>query len=75
MYLEALGDCVLLRISLVTLGVCGHLDRLEQRGSLSKGWLMGQGVVPDLLVSVDKLDLGWIRRWLSDYNDNKVAAP
>jgi len=37
--------------------------------------LMGQGVVPDLLVSVDKLDLGWIRRWLSDYNDHKVAAP
>jgi hypothetical protein len=30
---------------------------------------------PDLLVSVDKLDLGWIRRWLSDYNDYKVAAP
>jgi len=37
--------------------------------------LMGQGVVPDLLVSVDKLDLGWIRRWLSDYNDHKVVAP
>ena len=37
--------------------------------------LMGLGVVPDLLVSVDKLDLGWIRRWLSDYNDHKVAAP
>ena len=36
---------------------------------------MGLGVVPDLLVSVDKLDLGWIRRWLSDYNDHKVAAP
>ena len=39
------------------------------------GELMGQGVVPDLLVSVDKLDLGWIRRWLSDYNDRKVVAP
>ena len=37
--------------------------------------MMGLGVVPDLLVSVDKLDLGWIRRWLSDYNDHKVAAP
>ena len=37
--------------------------------------LMGLGVVPDLLVSVDKLDLGWIRRWLSDYNDHKVVAP
>jgi hypothetical protein len=32
-------------------------------------------VVPDLLVSVGKLDLWWIRRWLSDYNDHKVAAP
>ena len=42
---------------------------------LVAGNLMGQGVVPDLLVSVDKLDLGWIRRWLSDYNDHKVAAP
>ena len=37
--------------------------------------MMGLGVVPDLLVSVDKLDLGWIRRWLSDYNDHKVVAP
>ena len=37
--------------------------------------MMGQGVVPDLLVSVDKFNLGWIRRWLSDYNDHKVAAP
>ena len=37
--------------------------------------MMRQGVVPNLLVSVDKLDLGWIRRWLSDYNDHKVAAP
>ena len=36
--------------------------------------VMGQGVVPDLLVSVDKLDLGWIRRWLFDYNDHKVAS-
>ena len=37
--------------------------------------MMGLGVVPDLLVSVDKLDLGWIRLWLSDYNDHKVDAP
>ena len=37
--------------------------------------MMGQGVVPNLLVSVEKLDLGWIRRWLSDYNDHKVVAP
>ena len=37
--------------------------------------VLGLGVVPDLLVSVDKLDLGWIRRWLSDYNDHKVSAP
>ena len=35
---------------------------------------MGQEVVPDLLVSVDKLDLGWIRRWLSDYNDCTIGS-
>jgi hypothetical protein len=37
--------------------------------------MMRLEVVPNLLVSVDKLDLGWIRRWLSDYNDHKVVAP
>ena len=37
--------------------------------------MIGQGVVPDLLVSVDKFNLGWIRCWLSDYNDHKVATP
>jgi hypothetical protein len=34
---EALGDCISLRISLVTLGDCRYLDDLEQRGSLSGG--------------------------------------
>ena len=38
LHLEALGVCVSLRISLVTLGGCRHLDGLEQRGSLSGGW-------------------------------------
>jgi hypothetical protein len=37
--------------------------------------LMRVEVVPDLLVSVGKLDLWWIRRWMSDYNDHKVATP
>jgi hypothetical protein len=37
--------------------------------------IMKLEVVPDLLVSVGKLDLWWIRRWLSGYNDHKVAAP
>jgi hypothetical protein len=30
LHLEALGDCVLLLDSLVTLGGCYHLDSLEQ---------------------------------------------
>ena len=38
LYLEALGVCVSLRVSLVSLGGCRHLDGLEQRGSLSGGW-------------------------------------
>jgi hypothetical protein len=37
--------------------------------------LMRVEVVPDLLVSVGKLDLWWIQRWMSDYNDHKVATP
>jgi hypothetical protein len=37
LHLEALGDCVSLRDSFVTLGGCRHLDDLEQRGSLSRG--------------------------------------
>ena len=36
--LEALGVCVSLRDSLITLGGCHHLDGLEQRGSWSRGW-------------------------------------
>jgi hypothetical protein len=38
LHLEALGDCVLLRDLLVTLGGCCHLDGLEQRESSSGGW-------------------------------------
>jgi hypothetical protein len=38
LHLEALGDCVSLRDSLVTLGGCCHLDSLEQRGSSNGGW-------------------------------------
>ena len=38
LHLEALGDCVLLRVSLVFLGGCRHLDGLEQWGSSSGGW-------------------------------------
>jgi hypothetical protein len=36
LHLEALGDCVSLQISLVTLGVCRLLDGLVQRGSSSE---------------------------------------
>jgi hypothetical protein len=40
LHLEALGDCVSLWDSLITLGGCRHLDGLVQRGSLSGGrWL------------------------------------
>jgi hypothetical protein len=37
LHLEALGDCVSLWISLVTLGGCHHLDGLVQWGSSSRG--------------------------------------
>jgi hypothetical protein len=37
LHLEALGDCVSLRDSLVTLGSYRHLDGLEQRGLSSGG--------------------------------------
>jgi hypothetical protein len=40
LHLKALGDCVLLRDSLVTLGGCRHLDGLVQRGSSSGGWCL-----------------------------------
>jgi hypothetical protein len=36
LHLDALGDCVSLRVSLVTLGGC-HLDGLVQRGSSNGG--------------------------------------
>jgi hypothetical protein len=40
LHLEALGDCVSLWDSLVTLGGCYHLDGLDQRGSSCGGyWL------------------------------------
>jgi hypothetical protein len=40
LHLEAFGDCVSLRDSLVTLGGCCHLDVLEQWGSSCRGyWL------------------------------------
>jgi hypothetical protein len=40
LHLEALDDCVSLRVSLVTIGGCRHLDGLVQRGSSSRGrWL------------------------------------
>ena len=46
LHLEALGVCVSLRDSLVTLGGCRHLDDLEQRGSLSGGrWLSPTSIV------------------------------
>ena len=38
LHLEALGVCVSLQDSLVTLGGCRHLYGLEQRGSSSGGW-------------------------------------
>jgi hypothetical protein len=38
LHLEALGVCVSLQDSLVTLGGCRHLNGLEQRGSSSGGW-------------------------------------
>ena len=38
LHLEALGIRVLLWVWLVTLGGYRHLDSLEQRGSLSRGW-------------------------------------
>jgi hypothetical protein len=37
LHLEALGDCVSLRISLVSLGGYRHLDGLVQQGSSSRG--------------------------------------
>jgi hypothetical protein len=37
LHLESLGVCVLLRVWLVTLGGCCHLDGLVQQGSSSKG--------------------------------------
>ena len=40
LHLESLGDCVLLRDSLVSLSGCHHLDGLVQRGSLSRGWCL-----------------------------------
>ena len=40
LHLEALCDCVLLRVLLVSLGGCHHIDGLVQRGSWSGGrWL------------------------------------
>jgi hypothetical protein len=41
LHVEALGDyCISLRISLVTLGGCRHLNGLVQQGSSSRGrWL------------------------------------
>ena len=38
LHLEALGVCVSLWDSLITLGGLRHLDGLEQRGSSSRGW-------------------------------------
>jgi hypothetical protein len=38
LHLKALGVRVLLRVWLVTLGGCRHLDDLVQRGSSSGGW-------------------------------------
>jgi hypothetical protein len=46
LHLEALGNCVLLRVWLVILGGCCHLDGLEQRGSSSGGrWLSPAPIV------------------------------
>ena len=42
---EALGDCVSLRVWLVTLGGCRHLDGLEQRGSSSEGWWLSPALI------------------------------
>ena len=38
LHLEALGVCVSLRDSLVTLGGCRHLDGLEQRRRIGTSW-------------------------------------
>jgi hypothetical protein len=38
LHLEALGNCVSLWDSLVTLGGYHHLDGLEQGGSSTEGW-------------------------------------
>jgi len=48
LHVEALSDCVSLWISLVTLGVCRHLDGLEQRGSLSGGWCLSPAPIGGL---------------------------
>ena len=45
LHLEALGVCVSLQDSLVTLGGCCHLDGLEQRGSLSEGWCLSSALI------------------------------
>jgi hypothetical protein len=54
LHLEALGVCVPLWDSLVTLGVCRHLEGLEQRGSSSGGWWLSPAPI---VVIVRVLDL------------------
>jgi hypothetical protein len=45
LHVEALGDCVSLWDSLVTLGGCHHLDGLVQRGSSSGGWCLSPALI------------------------------
>jgi hypothetical protein len=45
LHLKALGDCVSLWGSLVTLGGCHHLNGLEQRGSSSGGRCLSPALI------------------------------
>jgi hypothetical protein len=45
LHLEALGDCVSLRDSFLTLGGCHHLDGLVQRGSSSEGRCLSSALI------------------------------
>jgi hypothetical protein len=60
--------------------LCDGLNVLSIKGDSTWWFYWGtmrdtiwQGGVPDLLVSGDKLDFGWIRCWLSDYNTTRAT--
>jgi hypothetical protein len=72
--LRPFGDSAILNARWMH-GLRRTYQRRGNRFRRTQWYLMRLEVVPDLLVSVGKLNLWWIRRWLSDYNNHKVAAP